>query len=873
MIKSIKATSILILGVAIIATVIVMLTSKFLVLFPSESEDIASISYLTSGMRLSSVELNSSVQDWLPYENKRVSDSNCYGYAKIVMDNASDTDFTGYIYNHDTNTCTELLECGILEATTIARFGDSFPDTSGNNFNKATFRVTVPAGSKQTYILEYEKSISVEIHPVVINEHDFLKCFYIERTLYSVIIVLILCFVVYLAITSVVFHDKTPLAMGLFMLSELFFYLRQTRMLLAIFSRPSPSWLCSLQIVLNMTTAMLLIISIRKKITPLNKKILLTVAGINFLLAIIEIATGIDMYTWINLITIIFDLYMVFELIHGILETNYQTILTSCSIIPWFIFMLLDTATSVIGSRISILTDYSPIMAQLFSLTIYMIFANIIALFSENEKQNTIIEYFSSSKILTANDFMKMTTIPVRAIFVYFEKMQLPLEIIQASANMLKSPLSFSRISAISKVIEEQAHELKQIIGSERQNFQPEIPRSSSAITSIQKEFEKNDSDDDIKSANDVTICIFGKNTSDDSYLRVILTSEGFDTIVSSDTDKIMELIKGDKIGALIVDPVSSGEQVFRLCSKIREERSIFSFPILMIINYYANYIVKKSYNVGINDFVIRPFDSAELVSRIHAQLRLKKIYIRNLELSESEREKRTFLYFVTHNVNTPLTLLLNRIVELKDTLKNAELPDSAVIDDIEQSVGEIDEIIQNVLISFRISDGRFVNTPEVVDIQEVLENIQLKLRSKYLLKKQVIQWNIPDTIPNIMCNKHAVNGILTNILDNAIKYTPESGIISVSVIPAVVTEDQAKDDNTLLTITVADSGPGIPKEKQNVIFERFEDRGTKPTSKNALSVGLGLYVAKELASLNNIELTYRDNPAGGACFVLTFRQ
>ena len=111
---------------------------------------------------------------------------------------------------------------------------------------------------------------------------------------------------------------------------------------------------------------------------------------------------------------------------------------------------------------------------------------------------------------------------------------------------------------------------------------------------------------------------------------------------------------------------------------------------------------------------------------------------------------------------------------------------------------------------------------------------IQVKLRSKYLLKKQVIQWNIPDTLPDIMCsNKHAVDGILTNILDNAIKFTPESGMIVVSVVSSLVSEEQETDDNTLLTITIADSGPGIPKEKQDVIFERFEDRGTRPTSSN----------------------------------------
>ncbi len=872
MVKSFRATAILMFALAIIATGAVMLISRFLVLFPSESDSIASISYLISVPRLSSVELNSSHQNWIPYKNERISETNCYGYAKIVIDNTNDNDFVGYIYNHDTNICTELLECGILEATTIARLGDRFPDTTGNGFNKATFKITVPSNTKKTYILEYENQASIEIHPLVLNEHDFFKHFYRERALYYIIITLIICFIVYLIVISLVFHDWTPFAMSIFTLSELFFYLRQSRMLLAMFSMPIPTWLASFQIVLNMTAAMFLIIHVRDKMTPLNRNILLAAAGVSFILVLTDIITGIDMYTWISLITIIFDLYIVFELIHGTVEKDAKTILVTCSIFPWFVFMLLDTITSILGSRFSILTDYSPMMSLLFSLSIYMVFTNIITLYTEAEKQNTIIEYFSSSKALTAEDFQNMTTVPVRAIFVYFEKMQLPLEIIQASANMLKSPLAFSRISAISKVIEEQAHELKRIIGTERQDFQPEIPRSSSAITSIQEEFEKLD-EDDLQSASGITICIYGKNTTDDSYLRMILQAEGFDTLVVSEQDKIMELIENGRIDALIVDPVSSGEHAFTLCSKIRAEKNIFSFPILMIINYYANYIVKKSYNVGINDFVVRPFDAAELVSRIHSQLRLKKIYMQNNELSESEREKRTFLYFVTHNVNTPLTLLLNRIVELKEALKNSEIPDGTMIDDIEQSVGEIDDIIQNVLISFRISDGRYVNTTEIVDIQEILERVDMKLKTKYLLKKQVIQWKVPENIPDIICNKHAINGIITNILDNAIKYTPDSGIITVSVIPSIVSESQENEENTILTIQITDTGPGIPKEKQEVLFDRFTDRGTKPTSENASSVGLGLYVAKELAKLNNIELTYQDNPAGGACFILTFKQ
>ena len=98
MVKSFKATATYMLIVAIIATGLLMFLSTYMKLFPSKSEEIATISYLTSAPRLSSVELNSSYQDWLPYKNERVVGANCYGYAKIVLDNTSDIDFVGFIY-------------------------------------------------------------------------------------------------------------------------------------------------------------------------------------------------------------------------------------------------------------------------------------------------------------------------------------------------------------------------------------------------------------------------------------------------------------------------------------------------------------------------------------------------------------------------------------------------------------------------------------------------------------------------------------------------------------------------------------------------------------------------------------------------------
>lgn len=865
--------SFIMLATALLATLAIMIASLKVTFFPKESESNTKISYLVSLVRISSSDLNSSWLQWEPFVNKRVVASNQYGYAKIEIDNSEETPFNGYIYNLDINISTLLLECGVLEAITTARFGDQFPDTSGYGFNKAAFHVTVPPQTKKTYILEYESNSLNELFPIVMNEQDFIKSFLQERILLFLMPVLILVFSIYLVISSIVFKKRASLAMALFSLSELFFYLRQTRILLVVPGIAIPSWLHSMQLVTNLATAVFLLASIKKDIRIIHKVILMGVTILSFMLFSMEFFFKQDMYTWINLLSVFFDLYIVIELIIGTCERNYPTILTSCSILPWFTFMLLDTISVITGVRLGVVTDYSPLMSFTVTVIIYSVFTNMIDVSMEKEKRQKVIDYFAASRSITYDDLMKMDSIPADTLAVFFGQLQLPMEKIQASATMLSTPMPLPRIIAISRIIEEQTELIKQVIGSTRKDLYSETTGVSTASSHFSDQLFEEFNDNTI-APGDISICIFGdREVQSNATLMLIVQSAGFYVKISDDEEEILNMVDAGLINMLLVDPATESERVFAICEDIRARKSIFSFPIIMIIDFYANFIVGKSYAAGINDFVVRPFDSAELISRIYSQLRLSSTYEKNRKLADSEKEKRTFLYLVTHNINTPLTLLVNRIDEMKMSVKNSEVPDALTIDDIEQSISEISNIIQNVLISFKLSDGKVMITREVVDVKELFQNINSQLRSKYLAKKQNVIWNIPDTLPDVVCDSFSLYGILTNILNNAIKYTPDRGDITVSAIPAVFSDEQIEQDNQdipSLVIRVSDSGPGIAEEKLDVLFNRFEDRSTGHSTQ-AGSVGLGLYVAKELASLNGLQLQYSHNSEGGSIFDLIF--
>jgi DNA-binding response OmpR family regulator len=108
----------------------------------------------------------------------------------------------------------------------------------------------------------------------------------------------------------------------------------------------------------------------------------------------------------------------------------------------------------------------------------------------------------------------------------------------------------------------------------------------------------------------------------------------------------------------LIIDPCATGADAVELCSEIRKTHTMLSFPVLMIAEPYAWYLIRQGYAAGVNDFVIRPFGAAELVTRVYSLLNIKKVDDKNINLEKSDHEKQAYLYFLTHNINTPLTLL-----------------------------------------------------------------------------------------------------------------------------------------------------------------------------------------------------------------------
>jgi signal transduction histidine kinase/ligand-binding sensor domain-containing protein/DNA-binding response OmpR family regulator len=241
-------------------------------------------------------------------------------------------------------------------------------------------------------------------------------------------------------------------------------------------------------------------------------------------------------------------------------------------------------------------------------------------------------------------------------------------------------------------------------------------------------------------------------------------------------------------------------------------------------------------------------------------QLQKKKLEKAYTEVQQSAKSKEVFLANTSHEIRTPLNviigycnLLMNSIVEKKylDYLKNIRSASNSLL-----------VIINDILDFSKIEAGKLSIEKVEFDIHEFLDNLtsinQIKVSDKNILFEQ----NISESIPRyVIGDPYRLNQILSNLLDNAIKFTPKRGIIKL-----VAEIESIFENNCEIKFIVQDTGIGIPEHKINQIFESFTQASPNTTRKFG-GTGLGLSIVNSLIDLQNGRIDVESEVEKGSIF------
>ncbi len=227
--------------------------------------------------------------------------------------------------------------------------------------------------------------------------------------------------------------------------------------------------------------------------------------------------------------------------------------------------------------------------------------------------------------------------------------------------------------------------------------------------------------------------------------------------------------------------------------------------------------------------------------------------------LKKLDRIKSDFVTTVSHDLRSPLTAILG-YVELIGRAGPVNEQQAEFIRRVQYSVQSITTLITDLLDLGRIEAG-FDTQKEPTHLALVVRYAIEGLRQQAEAKHQSLAMDVPETLPTVFANPPRLRQMVANLIDNAIKYTPESGHVAV----------HARAEDELIVITVADSGMGIPATDQPYIFDKFY-RASNSRQEFA-GTGLGLSIVKSIVENHNGRIWLDSRPGQGTTFTVVLPQ
>jgi signal transduction histidine kinase len=348
-----------------------------------------------------------------------------------------------------------------------------------------------------------------------------------------------------------------------------------------------------------------------------------------------------------------------------------------------------------------------------------------------------------------------------------------------------------------------------------------------------------------------------------------ILRRAGFTTMEAATGNDALALAASEGPDLVVLDvnlPDISGLEV---CRRLRAAES--APPALQILQISHTAVTPsdrvRGLEHGADVYLAEPVDGAVLVATVHALLRVRRAEAALAAALDSERRARQmaeqasllkdeFIATLSHELRTPLNALMGWIWQLRHT----SLPEDArtrALDSLERNARMQAQLINDLLDVSRASKGKLQLEMRLLDLKSVVLAATEFVREAVEQKQLVLDQNL--TSVSVAADQGRLQQVVTNLLTNAVQFTPRNGRISLTL----------KADGDAAVLTVQDTGAGIEPSLLPHVFDQFR-QGEGVMSRKHGGLGLGLAVVKQLTDLHDGTVTVTSPGRGsGATFTV----
>lgn len=223
--------------------------------------------------------------------------------------------------------------------------------------------------------------------------------------------------------------------------------------------------------------------------------------------------------------------------------------------------------------------------------------------------------------------------------------------------------------------------------------------------------------------------------------------------------------------------------------------------------------------------------------------------------LDDQQRLRKQMVADIAHELRTPLSVMQATLEAMLDGVLK---PDTSELRNLHSEARRLARLVDDLRTLSLADEGRLELELEPVDIGGLAEQVVGQTSSAAEARQITLQTDIEQSIPPIMADGDRLIQVLTNLLSNALRYTPENGHVTVRLMKT----------GSNLRLSVADDGPGIAPEDMPLVFERFW-RGDKSRSRGSGGSGIGLAIARQLVEMHGGTVGVESQVRHGATFWL----
>lgn len=335
-----------------------------------------------------------------------------------------------------------------------------------------------------------------------------------------------------------------------------------------------------------------------------------------------------------------------------------------------------------------------------------------------------------------------------------------------------------------------------------------------------------------------------------------MLTMMSYEVSLAKSAELAMEALStGSPPDLILLDVMMPGTDGLAACRQIKDDPRWESIPVIFLSAADDKNLIVQALETGGVDYVTKPFNMAELVSRVRTQLALKNA---NDQLRILAEDKDEILGILTHDLKNSLAgmrisagLLQSRVGEMPP--RCTPLVEN-IVNATERMLAFVKEFLANQHAEHLQMKKQLVN------LAEVATGLVMIHQPSAAAKHIELVTEIPKKAVWVEADHEGLTQALENIVSNAIKFTPEGGRVAVTV---------SKPRAGTARCLVRDTGPGFTQEDRAKLFHRYGRLSAQPTGDEP-STGLGLSIVKRLMDGMGGSITLSEEDGPGAEFILT---